>query len=200
LRESDRKVRKLTARLDASLRREDKWQIPVGGWRPVRGSPSVMVKMFSAAAAWPPPPSPTPFPYPLPLPLPPPLHRNSPVPSGRSALLGRAGPAAPPALLARGQCGPLPADRALGVLNRHTFAESPCFSQSTESGAEMGPVGRMQSHGAAAGTQSEFAGSRWDILQDILEDILQKMIQDILQGYPTGCTHHPHRISCKDIS
>ena len=37
------------------------------------------------------------------------------MPSGRSALLGRAGPAAPPALLARGQCGPLPADRALGV-------------------------------------------------------------------------------------
>ena len=108
------------------------------------------------------------------------------MPSGRSALLGRAGPSAPPALLARGQCGPLPADRALGVRNRHTFAESPCFSQSTESGAEMGPVGRMQSHGAAAGTQSEFAGSRRDILQDILEDILQEMIQDILQDIIQG--------------
>jgi hypothetical protein len=63
------------------------------------------------------------------------------VPSGRSALLGRAGPAAPPALRARAQCGPLRADRALGVRNRHTFAESPCFIQSTESGADMGPVG-----------------------------------------------------------
>jgi hypothetical protein len=75
----------------------------------------------------------------------------------------------------------------------------------------MGPVGRMQSHGAAAGTQLEFAGSRWDILQDILrgypavndsrypmrisyrmyasssQDILQGyLIQDILLGYPIG--------------
>ena len=88
------------------------------------------------------------------------------------------------------------ADRALGVRNRHTFAESPCFIQSTESRAEMGPVGRMQSHGAAAGTQLEFAGSRWDILQDIL----QEMIQDILAGYPTGCVNHPLRIAGKDIS
>ncbi len=38
-------------------------------------------------------------------------------------------------------------------------AESTCFIQSTESRAKTGPVGRMQSHGAAAGTQSEFAGS-----------------------------------------
>jgi hypothetical protein len=44
----------------------------------------------------------------------------------------------------------------------------------------------MQSHGAAAGTQSEFAGSRRDILQDILEDILQEMIQDILQDIIQG--------------
>ena len=110
------------------------------------------------------------------------------MPSGRSALLGRAGPAAPPALRARrAQCGPLRvrADRALGVRNRHTFAESPCFIQSTESGAEMGPVGRMQSNGAAAGAQSEFAGSRWDMLQDILRDMLQDMLQDILRGYFT---------------
>ena len=149
-------------------------EIPVGGWRPVRGSPSVMVKMFSAAAASPPPPSPTPFPHPLP----PPLYRNRPVPSGRSALLGRAGPAAPPALRARAQCGPLREDRALGVRNRHTFAESPCFIQSTESGAEMGPVGRMQSHGAAAGAQSEFAGSSWDMVQDIL--------RGYAAGYPAG--------------
>ena len=63
------------------------------------------------------------------------------MPSGRSALLSRAGPAALPVLRARAQCGPLRADRALGVRNRHTFAESPCFIQSTESGAEMGPVG-----------------------------------------------------------
>ena len=55
----------------------------------------------------------------------------------------------------------------------------------------------MQSHGAAEGTQSEFAGSRWDILQDILrgypagykityEDILQDVLIiliNILQGY-----------------
>ena len=114
-----------------------------------------------------------------------------------------AGPRGP---RAAGAAGPVRAvrrrraDRALGVRNRHTFAESPCFIQSTEWGEEKGPVGRMQSHGAAAGTQSEFAGSRRDILQDILEDILQEMIQDILPGYPTGCTHHPHRISVKDIS
>jgi len=158
-----------------------------------------MVKMFSAAAASPPPPSPTPFPYPLPQPPPKPPFTGT-VLCHLAVRRFWAARAAPPALLARGQCGPLPADRALGVLNRHTFAESPCFSQSTESGAEMGPVGRMQSHGAAAGTQSEFAGNRWDILQDIPEDILQKMIQDILQGYPKGCTHHPDRISCKDIS
>jgi hypothetical protein len=155
--------------------------------------------MFSAAAASPPPPSPT---YPLPLPPSPtpsqppftgivlchlavrrcwaaraPRRRRCGASAGRS---GRTGP---------WECG----------IDTHC-AESPCFIQSTESGAETGPVGRMQSHGAAAGTQSEFAGSRRDILQDILEDILQEMIQDILRGYPAGCTRHPHRISCKDIS
>jgi hypothetical protein len=128
-------------------------------------------------------PLPTPFPYPLP-------QRHRPVPSGRSALLGRAGPA-PPALRGRsGRTGPCECG-----IDTHC-AESPCFIQSTESGEEMGPVGRMQSHGAAAGTHSEFAGSR----RDILQDILQEMIQNILRGYPTGCMHHPHRISCNDIS
>jgi hypothetical protein len=123
------------------------------------------------------------------------------VPSGRSALLGPAGPA-PPAL--RGQCGPLLAHLALGVRNRHTFAESPCFIQSTESRAEMGPVGRMQSHGAAAGTHSEFAGSRRDILQDILQEMFKISYEDILQGvriiligYPAMISHagYPNRIS-----
>ncbi len=102
-------------------------------------------------------PTPSPTPFPNPLPQPP---FTGIVLCHLAVRRFWAARAAPPALLARGQCGPLPADRALGVLNRHTFAESPCFSQSTESGAEMGPVGRMQSHGAAAGTQSEFAGSR----------------------------------------
>jgi hypothetical protein len=60
------------------------------------------------------PPSPTPYPNPLP----PPLHRNRPVPSGRSALLGRAGPA-PPAL--RASAGRPRADRALGVRNSYTL-------------------------------------------------------------------------------
>ena len=136
-------------------------------------------------------PTPSPTPFPNPLPQPPftgivlchlavrrcwaaraPRRRRCGASAGRS---GRTGP---------WECG----------MDTHC-AESPCFIQSTESGAETGAVGRMQSHGAAAGTQSEFAGSRRDILQDILEDILQEMIQDILRGYPTGCTHHPHRIS-----
>ncbi len=55
----------------------------------------------------------------------------------------------------------------------------------------------MQSHGAAAGAQSEFVGSMSDILQDIYQDIMQIFLQDIMQdisqvGYPT-------RTSCQDI-
>ena len=139
------------------------------------------------------PPSPTPFPSPLP----PPFYRHRPVPSGRSALLGRAGPA-PPAL--RGQCGPLRADRALGVRNRHTLCrihllhseyriegeDGTCRQDAEPRGCSWYPIGICR----------QLPGSR----QDILQDILQEMIQDILRGYPTGCTHHPHRISCKDIS
>ena len=114
-------------------------EIPVGGWRPVRGSPSVMVKMFSAAAAspGPPPPSLTPFPYPLPpSPPTPPLQE----PSCAIWPFGAAGPRGPRRSAGAAGPGPVRADRALGVRNRHTFAESPCFIQSTESGAEMGPV------------------------------------------------------------
>ena len=87
------------------------------------------------------------------------------MPSGRSALLGRAGPAAPPALRARAQCGPLRADRALGVRNRHTFAESPCFIQSTESGAaEMGPVG-IQNGGTAEVEKRGHGESSFNFIQ-----------------------------------
>jgi hypothetical protein len=88
-----KKVRMLTELLSASRRRETKWHDKylsvVGdqfGYRPASRS-------FAAA----------PFPYPLPQP-------PRPVPSGRLALLGRAGPA-PPAL--RGQCVPLRADGVL---------------------------------------------------------------------------------------
>ena len=99
---------------------------PTGRARSTRTScPSTpSATMFSAAAASPLPPSPSyplplpPTPTPYPNPLPPPLHRNCPVPSGRSALLGRAGPA-PPAL--RASAGRPRADRALGVRNRHTL-------------------------------------------------------------------------------
>ena len=94
---------------------------------------------------------------------------------------------------------PLRADRALGE-GIETRAEVPSHIQSTaRDTVELKPGlrGRLQSHGAAAGAQSEFAGSRTDILQDILQDIPQDagylagyLKQDILSRYP-------ERISCR---
>ena len=160
---------------------------PTGRARSTRTScPSTpSATMFSAAAASPPPPSPTPF------------YRHRPVPSGRSALLGRAGPA-PPAL--RGQCGPLRADRALGVRNRHTLCRIHLLHSEYRIEGEDGTC-RQDAEprgcsGYPIGICRQLPGSR----RDILQDILQEVIQDILRGYPTECTHHPHRISCKDIS
>ena len=129
---------------------------PTGRARSTRTScPSTpSATMFSAAAASPPPPSPT---YPLPLLSPSPTPSHPPFTgivlchlavrrcwAARAPLRRRCGPvrAAP------GRTGPW----ECGIVTH--CAESPCFIQSTESGAETGAVGRMQSHGAAAGTQS----------------------------------------------
>ena len=114
------------------------------------------------------PPSPT---IPFPNPLPPPFYRHRPVPSGRSALLGRAGPA-PPAL--RGQCGPLRADRALGVRNRHTLCRIHLLHSEYRIEGEDGTCRQDAEPRGCSGYPIEFAGSRQDILQDILEDILQE--------------------------
>ena len=111
-------------------------EIPGGGWRRVRGSPSVSVKMFAAAAAFPfplppsPPPYPSIFPSPLPQPTPPPPShpprlQARPVPSGRSALQGRAGPG-PPAPGRSGRTGPR--ERGIETL----CAEAPAFIKSTD--------------------------------------------------------------------
>jgi hypothetical protein len=98
------------------------------------------------------PPSPTPFPNPLP----PPFYRHRPVPSGRSALLGRAGPA-PPAL--RGQCGPLRADRALGVRNRHTLCRIHLLHSEYRIEGEDGTCRQDAEPRGCSGYPIEFAGS-----------------------------------------
>jgi hypothetical protein len=154
--------------------------------------------MFSAAAASPPPPSPS---YPLPLP-------PSPTPShppftgtvlchlavrrcwaARAPLRLRCGLVrAAPGRTGPWECG----------IDTHC-AESLHHSEHRIGGGD-GSCRQDAEPRGCSGYPIEFAGSRRDILQDILEDILQEMIQDILRGYPTGCTHHPHRISCKDIS
>jgi hypothetical protein len=58
----------------------------------------------------------------------------------------------------------------------------------------------MQSHGAAAGTQSDFADSRRDILQgypasDILPGYPERISCRVYR-YPMRITGYPHRISC----
>jgi hypothetical protein len=48
-----------------------------------------------------------------------------------------------------------------------------------------GPIDKIQRHGAAAGAQSEFSGSRSDILH--LEHIIQDTPQHYLSRYPVTC-------------
>ena len=145
-----------------------------------------MVKMLSAAAAWPPPPSPTPFPYPLPQPPPtPPLQE----PSCAIWPFGAAGPRGPRSAGAAGQCGPpraAPLRRRCGPvraapgrtgpwecgIDTHC-AESLHHSEHRIGGGD-GCCRQDAEPRGCSGYPIEFAGGRQDILQDILEDILQE--------------------------
>jgi len=174
---------------------------PTGRARSTRTScPSTpSATMFSAAAASPPPPSPT---YPLPLlsPSPTPSHppftgivlchlavrrcwaARAPRRQRCGASAGRSGRTGP------WECG----------IDTHC-AESLHHSEHRIEG-EDGTCRQDAEPQGCSGYPIEICRQLPGSRRDILQDILQEMIQDILRGYPTGCTHHPHRISCKDIS